>query len=168
MSYDSTIWLSPNADSKWLRFCFSGILLSSAIIIQSQSSNIIEFPDTTGNFFLCLSILRSDNHRYLCLTFCFHHLLSKIQESCYYDCSSFFFFFHVLLWFRDVFHFTLTHTALSLSHCNNIILKRAIWASSKMLFNNGQLYFSRFCLHFLHLMVSILFSVLLNCPFQPL
>lgn len=80
---------------------------------------------------------------------------------------AFFFFFKLSLWFRDVFHFALTHTVLSLSPCKNIILKCAIWASSKMLFSNGQLSFSCFYLHFLQLIISILFSALLNCPFQP-
>lgn len=78
-----------------------------------------------------------------------------------------FFFFLLSLWFRDFFHFTLTHSVLSLSPCKNIILKCTIWASSKMLFNNGQLSFSCFYLHFLQLIVSILFSALLNCPFPP-
>lgn len=167
MSYDSTIWFSPNADSMWLRFCFAWILVSSAVTIHSWSNNIIRIPDTTGNSFLCLSILRSNNHRYLSSTFCFYYLLSKIQEICYNHCSSFFFFFKLSLWFRDVFHFALTHTVLSLSPCKNIILKCAIWASSKMLFSNGQLSFSCFYLHFLQLIISILFSALLNCPFQP-
>lgn len=145
MSYDSTIWLSPNADSKWKRFCFSWILVSSAIIIQSRSNIIIRIPSTTGNSFLCLFILRSANHRRLSLTFCFHYFLKSNRVIMIVPA----FFFHVSLWFREVFHFTLTHTVLSSSHCNSIILKCAIWASSKMLFNNGQLSFSCFCLHFL-------------------
>lgn len=159
MSYDSTIWLSSNADTEWLRF-FSWILVNSAIITESQNNNIISIPSTTE--LLWLFILKSANHRFLSLTFCFHYLLSKIQDSCYYDCSSC--FLHISLWFIDA--FTLTRTVLSLSHCDNIILKCAIWASRKMLFNNGKLSFSFFCLHVLQLIVSKLFSALLNCPFQ--
>lgn len=103
MSYDSTIWLSPNADSKWMRFCFSWILVSSAIIIQSRSNIIIRILSTTGNSFLCLFILRSANHRHLSLTFCFHYFLKSNRVMMIVP--AFFFMFHydlekffILLW----------------------------------------------------------------------
>lgn len=63
------------------------------------------------------------------------------------------------------FYFTLTHTVLSSSHCNNIILKDVIWTSSKMLFNNGQLLFSFLFTFSPVACLKIMFSFL-NCPFQ--
>lgn len=67
------ILLSMNS----LHFC-------SVILIQSQSNTTSRIPSTTGNSFVYLFIPRSANYRFLSLTFFFHYLLSKPEDSCYY------------------------------------------------------------------------------------